>query len=353
MKGLLFLNWYHLTCFQFLDLSTEFLFGESTNAQTLEGAPMAEEFLQSLDESLMGWNKRRQAGILSFRYIFDKTWPKAYSRLYSFIDAHVHRALDFTSRSTETEKVQAPTPTDRRYVLLYELAKQIRDPVALRFELINVFLPSRDTTAALLSNVFFQLARHPSYWTQLRESALSLPYDPSDPCFPSLSALTSLLTFRHVIQETLRTLGPAGRVFRTARRDTTLPRGGGSDGKSPVFVPRGSLVCSLTYHIHHDQDIWGEDVNDFRPERWTQGNQAGSGFVPFLSGPRICPAQQQVYVQATYLLFRIVMEFEWLENRDEVVQYVELQRMAIESRRGVRIALLPQVGGDEQKRSSE
>ena len=61
--------------------------------------------------------------------------------------------------------------------------------------------------------------------------------------------------------------------------------------------------------------------------------------VPFLSGPRICPAQQQVLLQATYPLLRVVREFEWVKNRDEVEKYVGLQRMTTESRRGVRIAL--------------
>ena len=74
----------------------------------------------------------------------------------------VHRALDFTLKST-TEKKTQPTSPQRDNILLHELVKKIRCPITLRFELINVFLPSRDTTAALLSNVFVQLARHLSY----------------------------------------------------------------------------------------------------------------------------------------------------------------------------------------------
>ena len=299
----------------------------------------AEQFLCSLDESLLGWNKRRQAGVLSCRYMFNKTWPEAYKRLYTFIDAHVYRALNLTSDATEEKSVSSSADPTRKYILLYELARQVRDPVALRFELINVFLPSRDTTASLMSNVFFQLARHPSYWALLRQSAFSVEFNSTKLSSLSIATLTTLIPFRHVILETLRTLGPAGRVFRKARYDTTLPRGGGPGGNAPVFVPQGTTVCSLTYHIHHDQDIWGEDADIFRPERWVEGNKAASEFVPFLIGPRICPAQQQVLVQATYFLFRIVREFEWIENRDQVEEYIELQRMAIESRRGVMIAL--------------
>ena len=286
-----------------VDLSSEFLFGESVDAQTPDGALAAEQFLCSLDESLLGWNKRRQAGLLSCRYLFDKTWPEAYKRLYTFIDAHVYRALNLTSDATDEKSFSYSTDPTRKYILLYELARQVRDLVVLRFELINVFLPSHDTIASLMSNVFFQLARHPSYWAHLRQSAFSMEFNSTKLSSLSISTLTTLTTFRHVILETLRTLGPAGRVFRKARYETTLPRGGGPDGNAPVFVPQGTTVYSLTYHIHHDQDIWGQDANIFRPERWGEGYKAASEFVPFLIGPRICPAQQQVLVQATFLIW--------------------------------------------------
>ncbi|EPE26532.1 Cytochrome P450 [Glarea lozoyensis ATCC 20868] len=325
-----------------LDISTDFLFGESIDAQTPEGGPAAERFLQALDESLAGWHKRRLAGLGSVRYIFDKSWSSAYKQLYAFIDAHVNRALELVSSPQSDKNSTDPVEnSSEKYILLYEMAKEIRDPIRLRFELINVFLPSRDTTAALLANTLFQLARHPEYWKQLRKTALSLPFDPTDHKQLSFSTLKSLTPFRYVIQETFRTIGPVGRVFRAARKDTMLPRGGGPDGKSPVFVAKGTTICSLPYHIHHDKDIWGDDADDFRPERWAEGNRKSWEYVPFLGGPRICPAQQQVLSQATYILLRLVLEFEWIENKDEVVEYVELQRMAIESRRGVIIALGP------------
>jgi cytochrome P450 len=282
------------------------------------------------------------AGLLSVRYIFEKSWSRAYQQVYTFIDAHVNRALELISSTQSGKKTTGPVEsTSEKYILLYEMAKEIRDPIRLRFELINVFLPSRDTTAALLSNILFQLARHPEHWKQLRETALSLPFDSSDHKQLSFSTLKSLLQFRYVIQETFRTIGPVGRVFRAARKDTTLPRGGGPDGKAPVFVAKGTTICSLPYHVHHDKDIWGDDADDFRPERWAEGNRNSWEYAPFLGGPRICPAQQQVLLQATYVLLRLVLEFEWIENKDEVVEYVELQRMAIESRRGVIIALGP------------
>ena len=92
--------------------------------------------------------------------------------------------------------------------------------------------------------------------------------------------------------------------------------------------------------LHHDVDIWGDDVNEFQPQRWV-GKRPLWEFVPFLRGPRICPAQQQVLTQAMYVLVRLVQEFSMIENMDSVEEYVELIKMTTESRNGIKIALLP------------
>ena len=93
--------------------------------------------------------------------------------------------------------------------------------------------------------------------------------------------------------------------------------------------------------LHHDPEIWGDDVDLFRPGRW-EGRKSLWEFVPFLGGPRICPAQQLVLTQAIYVLCRLVKEFPGgIENRDETVGYVERTKITTESRNGVMIGLLP------------
>lgn len=56
--------------------------------------------------------------------------------------------------------------------------------------------------------------------------------------------------------------------IRFARTNTTLPRGGGPDGLSPVFIPKNSRVFYSAWTMHRLPDIWGDDAEDFRPERW-------------------------------------------------------------------------------------
>ena len=53
----------------------------------------------------------------------------------------------------------------------------------------------------------------------------------------------------------------------------------------------------------------------------------------------MCPAQNQVLTQLVYLLVRFAQEFEIVENRDPVHEYLEKVTMTVESRNGVLIAL--------------
>lgn len=55
---------------------------------------------------------------------------------------------------------------------------------------------------------------------------------------------------------------------RAAVHDTTLPVGGGPDGKSPVFVKKGQSVNYTVYVMHRRKDLYGEDAEEFKPERW-------------------------------------------------------------------------------------
>ena len=53
-----------------------------------------------------------------------------------------------------------------------------------------------------------------------------------------------------------------------ATRDTVLPVGGGPDGKSPVFVPAKTIVQYAVFSMHRRKDLYGEDADEFIPERW-------------------------------------------------------------------------------------
>ena len=288
-------------------------------------------FLKALDESLAGVGRRRQAGVLRYRYYFDKSWRRAYETVHSFVDQQVQRALAETTAGENSGSQNPKAQTG--YILLNEMAKEICDPIELRYEIIGVFLPARDTSSIQVGNSLFHLSRNPQVWLDLRKSSMALGSTPL-----TFETLKSLVDFRNVLHETLRVQGPSGRTLRQASCDTVLPVGGGDDGKSPIAVQKGTIVALNFWGSHHDPDTWGEDADKFVPSRWI-GKRPLWEFVPFLGGPRICPAQQQVLTHAVYILVRLTRRFARIENRDPAEEYVEFTKMTTQSRNGVKIAL--------------
>jgi cytochrome P450 monooxygenase len=310
----------------------DFLFGRSLNALQAEVPAECTEFLQAFSRAQKGVTNRREAGWLQFRLnrvSEDKEWKEAYMKVHKYVDEQVVRALQATAdQRSAPEKPE----TKERYVLLDEMAKQVRDPIQLRYHILGVFNPARDTTSILVGNALFQLARHPQVWAKLRKTSLELGDTPL-----TFEKLKSLVDFRYVIHETIRVCGPAARIWRVAIRDTVLPVGGGPDQKSPVFVSRGTPVVLGIWSMNHDKDIWGDDVDDFKPERWI-GRKPLWDFVPFLGGPRICPAQQQVLTHSIYVLVRLTRKFAEMENCDPVFEYIEEFTLGFSSRNGVKVA---------------
>lgn len=190
-----------------------------------------------------------------------------------------------------------------KYIFLEALASETQDPIELRYQLLHILLAGRDTTASLLGWLFFSLARDPARYKKLRDIILEEFGTYEEPSEISFSKLKDCQYLQHCNNEALR-LYPvvpingmylmvvifsvrqgiiiqanAESLGRFANKDTVLPRGGGKDGKSRIFVPKGASVDYSVHVMHHRKDIWGPDVEDFRPERW-ENRKVGWEFLP-------------------------------------------------------------------------
>ncbi|PQE07503.1 cytochrome P450 protein [Rutstroemia sp. NJR-2017a BBW] len=332
----------------FLDTSTEFLFGQSTD--TLEKGKSsfdADKFLASVDRALQGVGMRVALGRFAFLQSLDRSWRRACDEVHAFIDAHIERAI----------KDSAMNKQSPRYILLDELVKLTQDGRYLRAQLLNNFLPARDSTAIAIANVFFHLARYPRVWRQLREEVLSY----NGPL--TFELLKHMKYTKSVINESkpihppphtsttppnpplpspgLRLLAPSGRNIRICNSDSILPSGGGPSGTQPILVEQGTEVQFIFKSMHIDHRIWGFDAEDFRPERWEKLTPIQQkAYIPFSAGPRICPAQQMVLNECAYILVRFVREFKEIVNRDEEEMFVEWHKLQMESRNGVKVAFV-------------
>jgi cytochrome P450 len=319
-----------------LDSSTEFLFGESVSSlRSTEGSEQ-ERFGRCFDFAQSKLGNRTRLG--KFSALFrDTEFDEACKTVHKFVDKIVYRALLENPPSNDPEKSVDGKDASQRYVFLTELVKATRDPKQLRDELLNILLAGRDTTASLLSHTFHVLAQRPDIFKKLRFEVDSLNGE-----LPTYETLKSMKYLKYILNESLRLYPVVPTNGRYANKDTVLPRGGGPDGLSPIFIPKGLTVVYSVYTMHRRTDIFGPDALDFRPERWApeEGLRPGWAYLPFNGGPRICVGQQFALAEASYAIVRLLQEFERVEDRDGEGLVPQLG-LTMASANGVKVAMIP------------
>jgi cytochrome P450 len=107
-------------------------------------------------------------GVLS-KLRYNPRAVKAQKTAFVYIDRFVDEALTLRRSQKFSESKQSS-----QYIFLNELAKETEDREVLRDQILSVLLAGRDTTASLLSNMFWELARHPEIYEKLREEVKEL-----------------------------------------------------------------------------------------------------------------------------------------------------------------------------------
>lgn len=301
-----------------MDIATDFLFGES---------------LGLLQDSILGFKKDSidieckhefseaftiSQNYITFRLIAQDLYFLVNSKKFRNANATIHKFTQhYVNKALQTSQQEIESKTKNSYIILYELVKQTRDPKVLQDELLSIMLAGRNTTASLLSFVFFELARRPDVWDKLKNEIYERfgkgEGNLEDITFESMKRCTYL---KWVINETLRLYPSVPQNFRVSKKDTTLPRGGGSDGNWPIFIPKNQMVLYNIYSTQRLTEYYGEDADEFRPERWDDLRNIGWAYMPFSSGPRVCLGQQFALTEASYIIIRIVQMLPNIESHD-------------------------------------
>ncbi|KAG8874188.1 hypothetical protein FRB98_008587, partial [Tulasnella sp. 332] len=187
---------------------------------------------------------------------------------------------------------------------LDHLAMSTDDVTLVKDQLLNMMLAARDTTAGLLSFTCYLLAMHTDVMARLRREVLE-SFGPTG--VPTYDSLKTAKYLRAVLNETLRLFPPVPLNSRQNKGETIVPTRNGD-----LYIPRGGWLINWScISIHKRKDLWGDDADDFVPDRWL-GERAKDiasdpfQFIPFNAGPRICLGQQFAYNEASFVLVRLL-----------------------------------------------
>ncbi|KAF4611795.1 hypothetical protein D9613_003715 [Agrocybe pediades] len=224
----------------------------------------------------------------------------------------------------QAKKRAALVDSLQRKDLCYYLLEDSKIPVLskLTSSALLAIVAGSDTTAAVLSNIFYYLIRDPRYFKCLQEEI--------DSFFPKhdaiemidVNALTDLPFLNAVINETLRLQPPV---------PTSLQRAPafGSGGKalsSDMYIPEGTAVLVSPYIMQRAANHFSPDPDTFWPERWLSAENIktdqdthsrdnfifnSAAFIPFSSGPANCPGKPLAMIELRYLTCLLVRTFDF------------------------------------------
>lgn len=220
-----------------LDSATEFLFGESVYSQLGEGGAIeAQAFAHAFDRSQYILSQATHLGT-NYWMAHTPEFHRMVKKVHSFVDYFVQLALVQGSGEKQSDEKE-------RYVFLQALAQDTRDPIELRSQLLNILLAGRDTTASTLGWFFYTMAdvQYTPLYRRLRAIILEefgTYTQPKDITFERIKGCRYL---QWCINETLRLYPVVPMNVRTAQVDTTLPVGGGPDGRFPVYIKKGQDI---------------------------------------------------------------------------------------------------------------
>jgi cytochrome P450 len=169
----------------------------------------------------------------------------------------------------------------------------------LRDEMVTLLLAGHETTAVALTFCFYLLAKHPQADARLAAELDEVLAGE----LPAVEHLPRLRYTEWVVKEAMRLYPPVPNVGREALEDCEI---GG------YHIPKGSQIAVVQWMTHRDKRWYGDDVLEFRPERWDNDfakKLPRCAYYPFVDGPRVCIGNHFAMMEAVLILAAVASRF--------------------------------------------
>ncbi|MFM1652948.1 bifunctional cytochrome P450/NADPH--P450 reductase [Brevibacillus sp. B_LB10_24] len=179
------------------------------------------------------------------------------------------------------------------------------DDENIRYQIITFLIAGHETTSGLLSFATYFLLKNPDVLKKAYEEVDRVLTD----SVPTYEQVLQLKYVRMILQESLRLWPTAPQFGLFAKEDTLI------GGQYPI--KKGESVSVILPQLHRDKGAWGEDAEQFRPERFEDPAKVPNhAYKPFGNGQRACIGMQFALHEATLVLGMILQHFQLIDHRN-------------------------------------
>ncbi|KAI9710774.1 MAG: hypothetical protein M1828_002116 [Chrysothrix sp. TS-e1954] len=216
------------------------------------------------------------------------------------------RGVDFLSRFRKAQQEHPEFMTDARVLAAS----------------VSLIVAGSDSTGVSLTAIFYFLMRNPDCYDKLMAELDAIDRGeegqstPGRPDIVSWADAQKLSYLDAVIQETFRVFPAAGILL-----ERHVPQGGAI--VCGEHIPAGTIVGCNAWVLHQRREVFGDDVEAFRPERWLDADavklkEMKSSMFHFGAGSRTCIGRNismlEVYKLVPTFLRKFELEMEQPEN---------------------------------------
>ncbi|KAF7837918.1 cytochrome P450 72A15-like [Senna tora] len=192
------------------------------------------------------------------------------------------------------------------------------------------YVAGHETTSSWLTWTMVVLAMHPDWQEKARNEVLQIGHRQE----LNYKTITKLKIINMILYEVVRLYPPVIALYQHTSKETKI---------GDISLPSGVDLTLPILLLNHDPQIWGDDAEEFKPERFSEGVSKASNeqlaFFPFSWGPRTCIGQNFAMLEAKMAIAMILQHFSW----DLSPSYVHAPYtvMTLQPQHGAQITLHP------------